>query len=310
MVMPAALSRSSRPLRAVAAVAWNALPPRFARLRPAVVVGRDQGPHDALGQPVRQLAVDVDGVLGGGGVVGQVGGPRPPVGRLRPAVLLGVVGVVLDRVIRVETDRESERGDADVGVGVGGRDVILGQGAPLSFDGSALPVVPRIDVVLDQVVPLPVGPERAAALLVHERVVDDVRADMADPAEGERLELSELRLVAASIELPLRLLEQCAGHLVRLAVVQHVAPDERLLVPADAHFQREPGEYVGECRQLLDGHLLQPGYQFGDGDAGLRDDAAGQVVDSGVNGVHHRPDGGVPGLNEVIPDLLQLAAGT
>ena len=121
----------------------------------------------------RHLAVDVEGLLALGVVVGQ---------RLRALLAVRVrPGSAAWRT----TGRTSESRDS--------------RGAPHGSTGIAPPgagllVVPRVDVVLDQVVALRVVAVRAAALLVDERVRDRVGADVRHVAEREGEELTEVAL--------------------------------------------------------------------------------------------------------------------
>ena len=106
---------------------------------------------------------------------------RPDSGR-RP--LLAV------RVVRRELHGEPQRRHRQVGVVVGLAPRVGGDRAA----GAGLLVVPRVDVVLDQVVAGRVVAVRAAALLVDERVGDGVRSDVGDVAEREGEELLETLL--------------------------------------------------------------------------------------------------------------------
>jgi hypothetical protein len=241
----------------------------------------------ALGEPVRHEPVLVHGRLRRVHVVGQGVRAAPAVG-----------------VVLVQGDGVDERRPAQVRVDVVRGQVVGRQGA--GAVGARLAVVPGVDVVLHDVVPLPVRAEGAAGLLVDVGVGDDVGADVRDPAEGEGLELLQLVLVAVLPELALGLGEQVARHLVGLAVVEHVAPQEGVLVVAGAHLEREPAEDVLVGGELLLDDELERRAELADRRARGADDAAGEGVERGVGGADDRADGGVPDLDEVVPGLVEL----
>ena len=169
-------------------------------------------------------------------------------------------------------------------------------------------VVVRVQVVLHQVVPLPVGTERSAGLFVDERVRHRVGTDMAHPAGRERQQLRAVLPVEVRFtgkQHP-RVREQPLRYPAGAAVVQHVAPQECLLVVPEAHLQREPGEDVAGREDLLGTHRQQRVAQLGERVTEFGQQAAGQVVDDLSGLVEDRADGGVPHVEELLPQLVYL----
>jgi hypothetical protein len=252
------------------------------------VVGerRDERLDDPLGEPAGQFTVDVELLLAHVAVLRQ---------RRRPLRAARGVGR--------ELDREPQRGRRQVRVVVRLSPGIGEQSAARA----GLGVVPRVDVVLDQVVPARVVAVRTAALLVDERVPDGVRPDVDDPAEREGHELLEALLaLVRAVALPLRLRDERLAGGGRPAVVRHVAPEERILRPplGDDGVHRAPD--VDEGRDLLDADGLDRVEELLERRLEPRQDAAGEVVEELVGGVDERTDRRVPDLDEVVPHLLQL----
>ena len=163
----------------------------------------------------------------------------------------------------------------------------------------------RVHVILDHVVALVVRTERPATLLVDERVRDHVGPDVAHPTERVGQELVVLLLAATGLPLALGLGEQVRGHLAGVPVVEHVAPDERLLVPALTHLQAEPREQVRVGQHLHLDHLQDRVGEVLHRRGELLDQASGQVVEDGHDLVHELLDGLVVDLDERLPGLLQ-----
>src|SRR6266478_7119317 len=94
----------------------------------------------------------------------------------------------------------------------------------------------RVDMILDQVVTLPVQSIGSTTLLVHERVPGYVSRQMAHPTERIGLEAIVPGLVG--------LLPQVPAELVGLAVMEHVAPEKGLFVVAIWYPTSKQAEYV------------------------------------------------------------------
>ena len=166
-------------------------------------------------------------------------------------------------------------------------------------------VVVRVHVVLDDVVALVVGAERTTTLLVDEGMGDGVGAQVTDVPQDVRQELLVLLLAAARLVLSLRLGEQVGRHLAGSPVVQHVAPDEALLVPALPHLQAEPREDVGIREHLHLDHLQDGVREVGDGGGELLDETTGEVVQHRHHLVDELFDGPVVDGDKLLPCLLQ-----
>ena len=169
-----------------------------------------------------------------------------------------------------------------------------------------LRVVPGVDVVLDQVMPLRVVAVRAAALLVDERVRDRVGADVSDVAEREGQELLERSSPPSR------------------AVVQHLglvgrAPGRSRRSAGNASCRstgtRSPGS--PSPRRYPSGSKMSANVVIScsptvsiasisccPASLELAEDPAGQVVGDLADRVHERADRLVPRRDEVLPDLL------
>src|SRR5205814_271869 len=97
------------------------------------------------------------------------------------------------------------------------------------FAGRGLRVVPRVNMVFDEVVTLRMIAEWAAALFIHERVRHRICAQVCDVSEGKRkklLRLFDLSSCGERLCLSDEGLTQGRG----TPVVTHITPKEKLLV--------------------------------------------------------------------------------
>jgi hypothetical protein len=174
-------------------------------------------------------------------------------------------------------------------------------------------------VVLDQVVALGMVAIGAAALGVDERMRHGVGGHMGHVAHGEGQELlcPFLHLVgrvalALSHQLAglgahqVGLLDEALAQRRGLAVVAHVAPQEELLTEPLLHAGVLKAEDVLEGQQFFLGDELQRHFEFVHYYAELAQNPAGEVVGQVRDVGDQRTDRGVPAVEEVLPDLLQL----
>src|SRR5438094_421680 len=97
----------------------------------------------------------------------------------------------------------------------------------------------RVHMVLDEMVALPVQAIWPTAFLIDKGMPCDISGQVAHPAESKGLE--SIFLWAPRL---IRLIPQMTGEFVSLAVVEHVAPEEGLLVVSLRHTASEEAEAV------------------------------------------------------------------
>src|SRR4051794_36711171 len=93
-------------------------------------------------------------------------------------------------------------------------------------------LISGINVGFEQVMGLRVVTERAAALLVDKRMADHIGTDVRHVAKREGEELLETILTIFTAAQRLSLIDKRLAHPRWVAVVGHVAPEKRLLIPA------------------------------------------------------------------------------